>query len=339
MDPRIEEVETPPAGASPDYEVALVSLNQWQLAWRRFKKHRLALVGAALFLGMVAIGIFGPILFPYDPTYVPDPVKYCPGSETQVAYSGCPPFTPGSPLGTTGRLRLDLLTLAVNGARVSLLIGIGASVFAAILGTIVGGIAGYFGGWLDNLLMRIVDIMLSIPVLFVIIVVSEALSTNTYGFDLGPLSVKIGGSNGDWRVILIVFAIFGWQGIARLVRSLFLTLRTEVFVDAARAVGVSDLRIIFRHILPNAVSPIIVAATLSVAGVIIGEAFVSFIGYGVNASITPTWGNELTQAQEFIPQGNWWWPLFPGLCIVITVLGINFMGDGLRDALDPRSRE
>jgi peptide/nickel transport system permease protein len=323
LDPRIEEIgPAEPQGPSPDYEVALVSLNQWQLAWRRFKKHRLALIGAGLFLGMVAIAIFGPFLLPYDPTFVPVPDSlYCPGSTTVLAYSGCPPFTPGHLLGTTGSLRLDLLTLVVNGARVSLMIGLGASFFSAVIGTIVGGVAGYFGGLLDNVLMRIVDVMLSIPILFVIIICAQIFG------------------NGDWRVILIVFAVFGWQGIARLVRSLFLTLRTEVFVDAARAVGVSDIRIIFRHILPNAISPIIVATTLSVAGVIIGEAFVSFIGYGVNPAVTPTWGNELTAAQDFIAQGNWWWPLFPGLAIVLTVLGINFMGDGLRDALDPRSRE
>jgi peptide/nickel transport system permease protein len=323
LDPRIEDADlTGAGGPSPDYEVALVSLNQWQLAWRRFKKHRLALIGACIFVGMIAIAVFGPVFLPYDPTFVPVPDSlFCPGSTTQLAFSGCPPFTPGHILGTTGSLRLDLLTLVVNGARVSLLIGLGASIFSAVIGTIVGGIAGYFGGWLDNILMRIVDVMLSIPILFVIIIFAEVFG------------------NGDWRVILIVFAVFGWQGIARLVRSLFLTLRTEVFVDAARAVGVSDVRIIFRHILPNAVSPIIVSTTLSVAGVIIGEAFVSFIGYGVNPQLTPTWGNELTAAQDFIAQGNWWWPTFPGLAIVLTVLGINFMGDGLRDALDPRSRE
>jgi peptide/nickel transport system permease protein len=322
MDPRLEELENSvPGGPSPDYEVALVSLNQWQLAWRRFKKHRLAMFGAGLFLTMVAVAIVGPFVLPYDPSYTPSAFEhFCPDG-VRLAYSGCPPLSPGHILGTTGSLQLDLLTLVVNGARVSLIIGIGASVFSAIIGTIVGGVAGYFGGLIDNILMRIVDVMLSIPILFVIIVVAQVFG------------------NGDWRIILFVFAIFGWQGIARLVRSLFLTLRTEVFVDAARAVGVSDLRIIFRHILPNAVSPIIVATTLSVAGVIIGEAFVSFIGYGVNKAITPTWGNELTAAQDFISQGNWWWPLFPGLGIVITVLGINFMGDGLRDALDPRSRE
>jgi peptide/nickel transport system permease protein len=163
--------------------------------------------------------------------------------------------------------------------------------------------------------------MLSLPTLFVII-----------------LFAKVFGQ-GDWRVILVVFAILGWMGIARLVRSLFLSLRTEAFVDAARAVGVGDRRIIFRHILPNAMSPIIVATTLSVAYVIIGEAFVSFLGYGVDAHYQPTWGNALSKAQNYLQLGNWWWAFFPGMAIELTVLGINFMGDGLRDALDPRSRE
>ncbi len=322
MDPRIEDVDTPASGGpTADYEVALVSLNQWQLAWRRFRKHKLALLGAALFLGMVLIAIIGPIILPYDPTYVPSFAdKFCPDS-TRIAYSGCPPLTPGHLLGTTGSLRLDLLTLIVNGARLSLIIGVGASLFSTVIGTIVGGIAGYFGGWVDNILMRIVDVLLSVPFLFVIIWCAKVIG------------------NGDWRVILIVFAVLGWPGLARLVRSLFLTLRTEVFVDAARAVGVGDMRIIFKHILPNAVSPIIVATTLSVAGVIISEAFISFIGYGVDPAKYPTWGNILTGGLDFVGQGNWWWTLFPGLAIVITVLGINFMGDGLRDALDPRSRE
>jgi peptide/nickel transport system permease protein len=322
--PLIEETEPEPLPGAPegaDYEVALVSLNQWQLAWRRFRRHRLALFGAGLFLTMCVIAIIGPFLLPYDPLDIPYPVQYCPGSETQLAAPGCPPLTPGHPLGTTGSLQLDLLTLVVNGARLSLLIGVGASLFAATIGAIVGGVAGYFGGWVDNLLMRLVDVMLSLPTLFVII-----------------LFAKVFGQ-GDWRVILVVFAILGWMGIARLVRSLFLSLRTEAFVDAARAVGVGDRRIIFRHILPNAMSPIIVATTLSVAYVIIGEAFVSFLGYGVDAHYQPTWGNALSKAQNYLQLGNWWWAFFPGMAIVLTVLGINFMGDGLRDALDPRSRE
>jgi peptide/nickel transport system permease protein len=309
-----------PATAVADFEVALVSLNQWQLAWRRFKKHRLAMFGAVLFLTMVAIAIFGPFILPYEATNVPYPVKFCVDS-TRSANLGCPPFSGGHILGTVGGTQEDLLTLVVNGARLSLTIGIGAATFASILGAIVGGISGYFGGWVDTVLMRIVDVLLSLPLLFVIIVFAKV-----FGY-------------GDWRVILLVFALLGWPSIARLVRSLFLSLRTEVFVDAARAVGVSDMRIIFRHILPNAMSPIIVVTTLSVAAFIVTEAFVSYLGFGVNAAYSPTWGNILSNAQNDILVGNWWWPLFPGLAIVLTVLGINFMGDGLRDALDPRSRE
>jgi peptide/nickel transport system permease protein len=307
---------TPPA----DFEVALVSLNQWQLAWRRFRRHKLAMFGAVMFFTMVAIAVLGPFILPYEATNVPYPLKFCPGT-TISANLGCPPLNDGHLLGTIGGTQEDLLTLVVNGARLSLTIGIGAAMFASVLGAIVGGVSGYFGGWVDTILMRLVDVLLSLPLLFVIIVFAKV-----FGY-------------GDWRVILIVFGVLGWPSIARLVRSLFLTLRTEVFVDAARAVGVSDMRIIFRHILPNAMSPIIVVTTLSVAGFIVTEAFVSYLGFGVNAAYQPTWGNILSNAQTDILVGNWWWPLFPGLAIVLTVLGINFMGDGLRDALDPRSRE
>ena len=295
----------------PDFEVQLESLSQMQLAWRRFKKHKLAMVGAFLFLAMCAVAIVGPFLLPYSFYTIPD--------VDQIVYAGRPPSL-AHPFGETGRLQRDVLTLVVNGARLSLLIGVGASAIGAVIGMIVGGIAGYFGGWIDNLLMRIVDIMLSLPLLFVILVVSKFLG------------------NGNWYMIMTIFALFGWQGVSRLVRSLFLTLREEDYVDAARAAGVGDFRIIFRHILPNAMSPIIVAATLGVAGVIVSEAFVSYLGFGVDVT-QPTWGNILSNSLNFITLGNWWWPLFPGLGIVITVLGINFMGDGLRDALDPRARE
>ena len=313
-----EAVPPPPGGEAEDFEVNLVSLNQWQIAWRRFLHHKLAVFGSILFLFIVACAVILPFFFPFDFYKVPTPVAHCPGAPTSLASSGCPP-TIEHPFGTTGGLQRDVFTVVVNGARLSLIIGVGASIFAAVIGAAVGGIAGYFGGWIDNVLMRIVDVLLSLPLLFVILVVSKF----------------VGG--GSWISIIFVFALLGWPGLARLVRSLFLTLREEVFVEAARAVGVNDRRIIFRHILPNALSPLIVATTLSVAGVIVTEAFVSFLGFGVDVT-QPTWGNALNGAIRFIPVGNWWWPLFPGLAIVFTVLGINFMGDGLRDALDPRSK-
>jgi peptide/nickel transport system permease protein len=313
-----EAIPPTEGGVSPDFEVSLVSLNQWQIAWRRFLRHKLAVFGSLLFLFIVICAIVLPFFFPFDFYKVPKPIAHCPGAPTSLASSGCPP-TLEHPFGTTGGLQRDVFTVVVNGARLSLVIGVGASLFAAIIGAVVGGTAGYFGGWIDNILMRFVDVLLSLPLLFVILVVSKFLG------------------GGSWISIMFVFAFLGWPGLARLVRSLFLTLREEVFVEAARAVGVSDRRIIFRHILPNALSPLIVATTLAVAGVIVTEAFVSFLGFGVDVT-QPTWGNALTGAIRFIPVGNWWWPLFPGLAIVFTVLGINFMGDGLRDALDPRSK-
>lgn len=296
----------------PDYDVQLESLNQWQIAWRRFKRHRMALVGSVLFIFMVAVGVLGPFLVPYDNSVI--------GAPDRAFNAGRPP-SPAHLFGDTGRLHRDVLTLVVNGIRLSLLIGLLASGIAAIIGTIVGGIAGYFGGWLDTILMRIVDALLSLPLLFIILVISQFL----------------GEGHASWLTMTLIFAALGWLGIARLVRAVLLSLREEDYVDAARAVGVSDLRIIFRHLIPNSLSPIIVATTLGVAGVIIGEAFVSFLGFGVDPA-QPTLGNILSGSLEFISQGNWWWAFFPGAAIVVIVLGINFMGDGLRDALDPRAR-
>ena len=314
----LEQMPLDPAAAGSDFEVNLVSLNQWQIAWRRFRRHRLAVFGSLLFLTICAIAILGPFIIPFNFYEVPDPISHCPGAPTSLGSNGCPPSLE-HPFGTTGGLGRDVLSVVVNGARLSLIIGLGASIFSAIIGAIVGGVAGFFGGWLDNLLMRAVDVLLSLPILFVILVTSKFLG------------------GGSWVSIIFVFAFLGWPGLARLVRSLFLTLRSEVFVEAARAVGVGNRRIIFRHILPNALSPLIVSTTLAVAGVIVTEAFVSFLGFGVDPT-QPTWGNALTGAVRFIPNGNWWWPFFPGMAIVLTVLGINFMGDGLRDALDPRSK-
>ncbi len=302
----IEELQL----AVPDYDVALESLGQWELAWRRFRKHRMAIVGSALFFGMVIVGIIGPIIMPFDLYKLPDPDEY--------VTAGRPPSF-AHPFGETGRLQWDVFLLVVNGTRYSLLIGVLASLIAATTGTIVGGIAGYFGGWVDTILMRVVDALLALPLLFLILVFTKFLGS------------------GSWVSVMLIFGLFGWLGIARLVRAVILSLREEDYVDAARAAGVSDRRIIFRHLMPNALSPIIVATTLSVASVIIGEAFVSFLGFGVGTE-TPTLGNILAGSLDFISQGNWWWALFPGGSIVVIVLGINFMGDGLRDALDPRAK-
>ncbi|HEY7589896.1 MAG TPA: ABC transporter permease [Candidatus Limnocylindrales bacterium] len=298
------------SGTVVDYEVGLVSLNQWQLAWRKFKKHRLALIGLGMLAVLILAAVVGPILAPYDFYTIPKP--------DQFVTIGRPPSL-AHPFGETARLQRDVLELVVNGARTSLFIGFSSMFIGVFIGTVVGAISGFMGGFIDNLLMRIVDVMLSLPLLFIILVASRFFA------------------NGSVVLIIVIFGLFSWMGISRLVRSLFLSIREREFVEAARAVGVTDQRIIFRHILPNAISPIVVAASLLIAGNIITEAFVSFLGFGVNP-INPTWGNILTSAQEFLNQGNWWWPFFPGLVIILTVLAVNFVGDGLRDALDPKTR-
>jgi peptide/nickel transport system permease protein len=305
-------VDPTPEGPVADYEVGLESLSQWQLAWRKFKKHRLALIGLGILLTLFLVAIIGPILIPFEFSKVPKP-------DVNVA-AGRPPSLQHI-FGETGGLQRDVFLLVVNGAKWSLLIGFSSMFIGVFIGTIVGSIAGYVGGFVDNILMRIVDVMLSLPLLFVILVAAKFFAS---------------ARDNVWQII-IIFGLFGWMGVARLVRSLFLSIREREFVEAAKAVGVRDRRIIFKHILPNALSPIVVSASLIVAGNIIGEAFVSFLGFGVNP-ITPTWGNILSNALTFIPQGNWWWPLFPGLSIILTVLAVNFIGDGLRDAFDPRSR-
>ncbi|HEY6569264.1 MAG TPA: ABC transporter permease [Candidatus Limnocylindrales bacterium] len=305
-----EIVDAPDPETAVDYEVGLKSLNQWQLAWRKFRKHRLALIGLGLIGGLILVAVVGPILLPFAFTDIPKP--------DQIVSAGRPPSLQ-HPMGETGGLQRDVLTLVVNGSRSSLLIGFSSMMIGVVLGTIVGAIAGFAGSMVDNVLMRIVDVMLSLPILFVILVAAKFLG------------------NGTVTMVIVIFGLFSWMGVSRLVRSQFLSIREREFVEAAHAVGVRDRRIIFRHILPNAFSPIVVAASLIVAGNIIAEAFVSFLGFGVDPT-SPTWGNILSGGLQFITQGNWWWPLFPGLAIIVTVLAVNFVGDGLRDAFDPRSR-
>lgn len=306
------ELERRATEAGADYEVNLESLNQWQLAWRKFKKHRLALIGLGVIAFMIVVAIIGPILMPFAFDSIPRP--------DEIVYQGRGPSLE-HPFGETGGLQRDVLMLVVNGARTSLIIGFSSMLIGIVIGTVVGSVAGFVGGFADNLLMRIVDVMLSLPLLFVILIFSRFFG------------------GGNVPTIVVIFGVFSWMGVSRLVRSQFLSIREREFVEAARAVGVTDRRIIFRHILPNAFTPIVVVASLLVAGNIISEAFISFLGFGVNP-IYPTWGNILSNSLTFIPPplSNWWWPFFPGMAIILTVLAVNFVGDGLRDAFDPRSR-
>jgi len=294
--------------ADADVEVALESLSQWQLAFRRFKRHRLALIGVFIFAFMVLVAIFGPIVIPYD-ARIPGPARA----------GGDAPVMPPHILRTT-RDAKDVFNLVINGARISMIIGVSSMIIAGFVGVVVGALAGYFGGWVDNVLMRFVDVLFAIPFLFIILVAARFFG------------------QGEVLSLVLIFGLLSWPLIARLVRALFLSLREADFVDAARAVGVSNIRIAFRHILPNALGPVIVAMTLLMASNIVLEAFVSFLNFGIKETEV-SWGNVLANAQAALILGNWWWAFFPGMAIALTVIAINFIGDGLRDALDPRSRE
>jgi ABC-type dipeptide/oligopeptide/nickel transport system permease subunit len=291
-----------------DYEVSLEPLSQWQLAWRRFRRHRMAVVGSVMVGIMVFIAIFGPIIWPYDPLDL-----------TRITHPGGDPPSMQNVFGTD-YLGRSVWELVVNGARLSVAFGLVTMVIATTVGLAVGVAAGFYGGRVDSLLMRFVDLMLAIPFLFIILVAAAFFG------------------GGDPLLLMVIFGLLSWPTLARLTRALFLSLREQEYVDAARAVGVSDRRLAFRHILPNALGPIIVSATLIVANAIILEAFVSFLNFGIR-NTDVSWGTALSASQGQLILGNWWWAFFPGMAIAFMVIGINFMGDGLRDAFDPRAHD
>jgi peptide/nickel transport system permease protein len=271
---------------------------------------------AGLFV-LTAIFVFvviGSLLLPYDFYVVPQP--------DEISFVGRPPAW-GRPFGETGMLQLDVMTLVANGGRTSLIIGFATAIGSITIGTFVGVIAGFLGGKIDSFLMRLADVFLMIPSLFVILFLARIFQGE--------------GGGGVWSLV-IVFVGFGWMGLARLVRGQVLAIREMEFVEAARALGVPPLRIALRHILPNAIGPLVVAAPFIVGGAIVSEAFISYLGFGINPAV-PTWGNIISESARFLQQGNWWWIGFPGLFIVLTALSVNMIGDTLRSALDPRGRK
>ena len=308
---QVESVTVSPVGAGIDEgsDVAVRQFSFRELTYRRFMRHPTA-KWAVVGLVLIAIACYGaPLWHVIAPNFVVLPDSF--GGANELAPTLAHPF------GTDQFLGHDIFSQVLFGGRLSLMIGIGSMIIATSIGVTWGAVAGYFGGRTDAVLMRVTDIFLTIPVLLTI-----------------PLASKVFG-HADPGTILIIFGLLSWPSISRIVRSTFLSLRESQFAEAARALGASAPRIIFRHLLPNSVGPIMVAFTLGIAYNIVLEAFVSFLGFGVNP-IYPTWGNVLSNALTFIPVGNWWWPLFPGLAIIMTVLAVNFIGDGLRDALDPR---
>ncbi len=224
----------------------------------------------------------------------------------------------------------DIMARTIYGGQISLLIGVAAVAIAMVVGVLVGAFAGYYSGAVDSVLMRFTEAVLNIPTLFLLIIAAKYAGDKIQNFDLFGREFS-----GSLIVIILIIGFTSWMYLARIVRSEFLSLKEREYVTAARALGVRNSRIIFRHVLPNTTAPIIVAVTLGIATAILSEAYISFLGLGVRAP-TATWGNMLEDATRYIESAPHIW-FFPGLLILITVLAINFLGDGLRDALDPRT--
>ena len=270
--------------------------------WPRLRRNRMAMAGLIVVLLLFAVSLMAPFLTPYDPSAINAwDVLQAPSWKHWFG---------------TDELGRDVLTRVLFGARISLKVGFVAVGITVLLGALVGLVAGYYGGWVDSLLMRCVDIMLCFPSFFLILAVIAFLNPSIW-------------------IIMAVIGLTGWMGVARLVRAEVLAIREMDYIMAARCIGCSDLRIILRHILPNALSPVLVAATLGVAGAILTESALSFLGIGVQPP-TPSWGNILTSGKDYI-EFAWWLSLFPGLAILVTVLAYNLLGEGIRDALDPRT--
>ena len=281
-----------------------------RLIVRRFLRHRLAVCAVVLFV-LILLSALAASFSPYSAT-------------AQNAKYGLQPPSRDHWFGTDD-LGRDLLTRTLHGGRISLVVGLAATVLTLSIGVVVGALAGYAGGWLDNLLMRITDAFLTLPTLFVLILISAMLR------DLPTLNLR-----SSVVIVIVVIGLLNWMWPARLIRGEFLRLKAQDFVLAAHASGVPNLRIMWRHLLPNTVGLMIVQATLMVAFAIITESGLSYLGFGIQLP-TPSWGNLLASAQSYALRAPWL-TLFPGALIFVTTLAINFIGDGLRDAFDPFSR-
>lgn len=273
----------------------------YQVFWKQFRRNRFAVAGGIVVLFLFLVSSLAPYITPYDP-------------DTLDLYHVLMPPSANHWFGTD-ELGRDVFTRVVFGAGISLKVGFVAVGIAVMIGTVIGLVSAYYGGWIDSIFMRFVDIMLCFPTFFLILAVIAMLEPSIW-------------------YIMIIIGLTGWMGVARLVRAEVLSIRERDYILAAKAIGASDLRIIFRHVLPNAMSPVLVSATLGVAGAILTESALSFLGIGVQPP-TPSWGNILTSGKDYI-EFAWWLSLFPGLAILVTVLSYNLLGEGIRDALDPR---
>lgn len=275
--------------------------NLRRLFWKRFSKNRLAVAGGIIVLTLFCFAALAPIISPYNQNDIdrkhilePPSIKH--------------------PLGTDD-LGRDVLSRMIWGARISLAVGFVAVGLSTFIGIILGALSGYYGGWTESIIMRFIDIMLTIPTFFLILAVIAFIGSSIWN-------------------IMIVIGLTSWMGVARLVRAEFLSLKEREYVLAAKALGASDFQIIFKHLMINSMSPVLISAVLGVAGAVLIESALSFLGIGIQPP-TPSWGNILTLGKDNI-EIAWWLSVFPGFAILVTVLGYNLLGEGIRDSIDPR---
>jgi peptide/nickel transport system permease protein len=309
----------PAAVLNPDSELlAREPLSLGQMAWRRFRRHKPAMVSLVMLSLLFLFCFGGALVYSEADANFNNPANRLQAPSAEHFFG----------TDTIGR---DVFARTIYGGQISLLIGITAVIVQVVIGILIGALSGYYGGLVDSLLMRFTEAILTIPTLFLLLVMAKFFGGRVPDIDLLGRSFS-----GSVVVIILIIGFTSWPRLARIVRAEFLSLKENDFVMAAHAIGTPNRQIIFRHILPNTVAPIVVEATLAVASAILYEAYISFLGLGVQPP-TATWGNMVTGATTFIEDAPWLW-FFPGVLILLTVLSINFIGDGLRDALDPRSR-
>ena len=317
-------------------DVEIKARGYWEQVWRRFKRDKVALGGGVFVIFLILVAIFGGPLAakilghgPNDLFYTAVTDKLLPvGPMTWVDDVNNPGHQTLFVLGASDTLGRDELVRLLYGARVSLEVAIMATAFSMTIGTILGASAGYFRGWTDTVISRITEITMAFPALLFIIALASTIGSRLDNVTFGIFGRGV-------VTLVLVFAIFGWFYPARIIRAVVLSLREKEFIEAARMVGASDVRIIRSHVLPHLIAPIIVFSTLAVASVILGEAGLSFLGIGIKLP-TPSWGNLLADAPTFYTAQPWLM-VWPGLAVLLTTLSFNLLGDGLRDAFDPRA--
>lgn len=310
--------------------------SQFRIIMRRFRRHRLAMISLWVISIIILLSLLAPVIAPF-PRDLPDlGVSQRPGPPGTLSSKGQVHLLGVDNLGR------DLLTRVLYGGRVSLTIAFGVVIVSELFGVLLGAISGFYGGWVDNVVSRVVEFLLSIPTLPILLITSSILIKSGAQLPVPPfvtntMAVFMSTTPNEANKVLVLMVILialGWTGAARLMRGMALTLRNQDFVESLRSVGASNSRIMFRHIIPNGIAPILVNASLGLAGIVIAESALSFLGVGVQEP-TPSWGNMLANAQSYMFQYPWL-PLVPGIPLVLVTVSFNFIGDGLRDALDPR---